>query len=305
LNLHAIFFKNSGQEKSNNKTARGTHMRLRKIMITVLASILVAASATASFAGAWTAKQNTFYDKLAFNYYYSDRTFDKDGHSEATPNSGTFRDYNVSNYFEYGLLDNLTVINSLTYKWLENDNDLSKSEGHGIGDVDLGLRYRLLNSEKIGIVSTQLLVKIPGPYKKDDPLPLGNGQYDLEAKLLYGRSLYPLIPGYFNVELGYRWRFEDPSDEVRYLIEFGVDITKSIFTRAKLDGTLSMDNGNETDSNGNPTSTNNYDLGKLDLTLGYKITPAWGVEVSYVPAIYGENTAAGATYTLGIYCKTP
>lgn len=280
-------------------------MKLHKIMITVLATIFATASATACFAGAWTAKQNTFYDKLAFNYYYSSRTFDKDGHSETTPNGGTFRDYNISNYFEFGLLDNLTVINSLAYKWLENDNDFSNSDGYGLGDVDLGLRYKLLDSEKIGIVSTQLLVKIPGGYDKDDPLPLGNGQYDLETKLLYGRSLYPWIPGYFNVELGYRWRFEDPSDEVRYLIEFGVDITKSIFTRAKLDGIYSMDNGERTDSSGNPTTTNNFDLGKLDLTLGYKITPAWGVEVSYVPAIYGQNTAAGATYTLGIYCKTP
>jgi hypothetical protein len=29
------------------------------------------------------------------------------------------------------------------------------------------------------------------------------------------------------------------------------------------------------------------------------------VEASYVPSIYGQNTAAGATYTLAIYFKTP
>ena len=267
--------------------------------------VFIIASATACFAGAWTAKQNTFYDKLALNYYYAGDDFDADGDRKDTPDNGKFTDYNISNYFEFGLLDNLTVINSLTYKWLENDNDLSTSEGYGIGDIDLGLRYKLLDSEKIGIISTQLLVKIPGPYDKDDDLPLGNDQFDTEIKMLYGRSLYPVIPGYFNVELGYRWRFEDPSDEVRYLIEFGMDITKSIFTRAKLDGIYSIDNGKRTDSSGNPTTTNNFDLGKLDLTLGYKITPAWGVEVSYVPAIYGQNTAAGATYTMGIYFKTP
>ncbi len=267
--------------------------------------VFIIASATTCFAGAWTAQQNTFYDKLALNYYYAGDDFDADGHRKDTPDNGKFTDYNISNYFEFGLLDNLTVINSLTYKWLENDNDFSTSEGYGIGDIDLGLRYKLLDSEKTGIISTQLLVKIPGPYDKDDDLPLGNDQFDTEIKMLYGRSLYPVIPGYFNVELGYRWRFEDPSDEIRYLIEFGVDITKSIFTRAKLDGIYSIDNGRRTDSSGNPTTTNNFDLGKLDLTLGYKITPAWGVEVSYVPAIYGQNTAAGATYTMGIYFKTP
>ena len=148
----------------------------------LLAALLVTASATASFAGAWTAKQHAFYEKLAFNYYYSHETFDSTGSREETPNNGKFTDYNISNYFEYGLLDNLTVINSLTYKWLENDTDQSRSKGYGLGDVDLGVRYKLLDSEKIGIVSTQLLVKIPGPYDKNDPLPLGNGQFDARAQ---------------------------------------------------------------------------------------------------------------------------
>ena len=203
----------------------------------------VTAYAGASFAGAWTAKQNAFYEKLAFNYYYSHETFDSTGSRGGTPNGGKFTDYNISNYFEYGLLDNLTVINSLTYKWLENEDSTSRTKGIGLGDIDLGLRYKLLDSDKIGIVSTQLLVKIPGAYGRNDPLPLGNGQFDTELRLLYGRSLYPLIPGYGNAEIGYRWRADGPSDEVRYLIEFGVDITKSIYTRAKLDGTLSVDNG--------------------------------------------------------------
>jgi hypothetical protein len=36
--------------------------------------LLITASATASFAGAWTAPKNTFYEKLAFNFYYSNET---------------------------------------------------------------------------------------------------------------------------------------------------------------------------------------------------------------------------------------
>jgi hypothetical protein len=271
----------------------------------IAAILLVALSATACFAGAWTQKSGGFYEQISFNYYYASKNFDSDGHHEGMANNGKFTDYNFSNYFEYGLLDKLTVINSLTYKWLENDNDFTRSKGYGIGDVDLGMKYKLLDSEKIGIVSTQLLVKIPGPYDKNDPLPLGNGQYDLEARLLYGRSLYPWIHGYYNVELGYRWRFEDPSDEVRYLIEFGMDIATMLYSRIKLDGILSRDNGNHFDTGGNPSTTNNYDLGKLDIALGYKITPAWGVEVSYRPDIYGQNTAAGVNYTLSVYFKTP
>ena len=236
----------------------------------------MATSATSGFAGAWTAPKNAFYEKLSYNYYYAHETFDLSGNRGGTPNNGKFTDHNISNYFEYGLLDNLTAINSLSYKWLENDDNSANSKGYGLGDVDLGLRYKLLDSDRIGIVSTQLLVKIPGTYDKNDPLPLGNGQFDTELRLLYGRSLYPWIPGYGNVEIGYRWRAEDPSDELRYLIEFGVDITRNIYSRAKLDGTFSMDNGKKIDTSGNPTATNNFDLGKLDLAVGYKITPALG-----------------------------
>lgn len=268
-------------------------------------AILIAASTTSSFAGAWTAKQGAYYDKAAFNYYQSKENFDASGDRKDSPNNGKFTDYNLSNYFEYGLLDNLTVINSLTYKWLENDTDTVRTKGYGIGDIDLGLRYKLLDNEKIGIVSTQLLVKIPGFYGKTDELPLGNGQYDAEVRLLYGRSLWPLLPGYANVEFGYRWRDGDPSDEYRYLLELGFDLTEKFYTRAKLDGYISADNGTKLDTSGNPTATNNYDLGKLDLTVGYKVAPNWGIELSYVPEVYGQNTSAGATYTAAVYCKTP
>lgn len=272
---------------------------------TLLTIAMVATYAAPSFAGAWTARQGAYYDKLAFNYYYSHETFNKTGTRSGTPNNGAFTDYNLSNYFEYGLFNSLTVINSIAYKWLENEDTANRTTGTGVGDVDLGLRYKLLDSDKVGIVSTQLLVKIPGAYDQKDSLPLGNGQYDTELRLLYGRSLYPLIPGYGNVEIGYRWRAEDPSDEIRYLVELGVDVSKDLYTRAKLDGTLSVDNGKKRDGTGNPTTTNNFDLGKLDLTLGYKAAPNWGVEASYVPSLYGQNTAAGATYSVALYFKTP
>ena len=39
--------------------------------------------------------------------------------------------------------------------------------------------------------------------------------------------------------------------------------------------------------------------------VGYKITPAWGVEAGYRPDIYGQNTAAGANYTFALFYKTP
>jgi protein XagA len=272
-----------------------------KILLTIT---LVASYSGFAFAGAWTAPQGSFYEKLAYNYYYSHQFFASNGTRGGSFSHDKFTDHDVSNYFEYGLTNDLTVVNALAYKWLQNSDDTGHTSANGLGDVDLGLRYKLLDGSA-GIFSTQFLVKIPGAYGKNDALPLGNGQFDTELRLLYGRSLYPVIPGYANFEFGYRWRDGAPSDELRYLVELGVDVTKSIYARTKLDGTYSLDNGTRTDQSGNPTATNNFDLGKLDLALGYKITPALGLEVSYRPDVYGQNTAAGANYSIALYYKTP
>jgi protein XagA len=279
-------------------------MKRYQAVAAMLTLILVLALAIDAHAGAWTEKTGGVYEKLAFNYYYADHSFDSSKHRHATPGNGRFSDYNLSNYLEYGVTDNLTLINSLSYKWLDNDNATSHTKAWGIGDVDVAAKYRLLDNYA-GVVSTQLLAKIPGPYGRTDSLPLGNGQFDFEVRVLYGRSLYPAIPGYGNMEAGYRWRDGDPSDEFRYLVEFGIDMTKAIYGRAKLDGILSSRNGSKIGTGGNPTATNNYDLGKLDLTMGYKLTPRWSLEGSYVSELYGRNTASGSTWTMAVCFKMP
>lgn len=271
---------------------------------TLCTALLVALSASSVFAGAWTREKGKLYDKLGFNVYYADKNFDPDGGKSDFPNGGTFRDYNLNNYIEYGLTDNLTLINSLVYKRIDKNETTVDMTTWGVGDIDVAARYKLAEGNW-GILSVQALLKIPSAYDKNDRLPLGNGQFDYEGKLLYGKSLYPHIPGYVNLELGYRFRDGDPSDEFRYLVEFGVDVTKSFYGRLKLDGIYSIDNGNKYAYDGNPTTTNNFDLGKLELTAGYKITPAWGLELTFTPPLYGQNTAAGFNYALGIFYQTP
>jgi hypothetical protein len=152
-----------------------------------------------------------------------------------------------------------------------------------------------------GVFSAQALVKIPEAYDEDDDVPLGNGQYDYEARLLYGQSLYPRFPGYVNAELGYRFRAEDPADELKYLIEAGVDFTSTLYGRVKLDGILGMDNAEEGSRNNvNPSATNDYDLGKLEAALGWKCLKDWGLELGYRPEIYGKNISAGENFSLAI-----
>lgn len=251
-------------------------------------------------AGAWTQESGHAYNRLATNYYFAERNFDADGDRKKMPNDGEFYDINLNCYTEYGVTDAATVIASVYYKQIEHDDDTIKMKTYGFGDIDLGLKYRLLKLRG-GVLAIQGLVKIPELYDEDDTMPLGNGQYDVETRILFGHSLAYLFPGYCNLELGYRWRFEDPSDEYRYLVEVGSDLSDKWYARVKLEGLISADNGeNVLDSRGNPTITTEYDLLKLDVAIGYRIDDAWGWEAVYTPALAGEDTAAGATYTLAL-----
>ncbi|MBU1171922.1 MAG: hypothetical protein KKD44_20400 [Proteobacteria bacterium] len=255
------------------------------------------------FAGAWTQEKGASYHQFTLNCYYADRYFDDDGHDQTMADQGEFRDIHVSYYGEYGLGERLTVLTSLSFKYLKFEDNTVESDSYGVSDIDLGLKYKLVDSP-LGIVSVQGLVKIPEAYDEDDAVPLGNGQYDLECRLLYGKSLYPFIPGYMNLEAGYRWRADFPADEFRYLAEFGVNVTSKIYGRMKLDGICSMGNSDTLDAAGNnPSVTPEFDLGKLDLAVGYKVTESCLVEVGFRPEIYGQNTSKGNNASVSVAFK--
>ena len=261
---------------------------------------LVLLSAGTLYAGAWTQEKGKSYHRFAANYYLSDKEFNDNGDSRDMALNGDFRDFNLNYYMEYGILDQLTFLSSLYYKDIQRDDDYMRTDTKGMGDLDLGLRYRL-HSGDAGIFSVQGLTKTPQLYDKNDALPLGNGQNDYELRLLYGRSLWPALPGYVNLEAGYRWRTEDPSDEFRYLVEIGSDLGKDFYTRAKLDAIISMDNADKgMDNFGNPTSTLEYDLTKLDMTMGWRMTQTLGLELGCAPALWGKNTAKGTTWTFAL-----
>jgi hypothetical protein len=280
---------------------------VRQLILIGVAVIGATAFVDRAYAGAWTEAKGASYSKLGFNYFMSDQMFDSSGDLQAYTNNGTtpiskFYDRDVTYYGEYGLLNDLTVFTSIPYKRLSSEQSTGTLTDSGIGDIDLGVRYNFYNGSK-GVVSTQALYKYPHAYDKNDPVPLGNGQNDFELRMLYGNgSLYPF---YYGVEVGYRWRAGDPSDEWKYLLEAGYTINPKFYARTKLDGTYSARNGTVgVDASGNPTLTNNYDLAKLELTAGYVISKSMNLEATVTPTPYGKNTAYGTTYQIAIIYMT-
>ncbi len=251
------------------------------------------------FGGAWTQHEGGMYNKFQFNYYWATQTFDKNG--KKFDSGGKFEDKNFTYYGEYGLKDNLTVITSIPVKQISNHLDTGdNTKTTGVGDIDLALKYRLYKGES-AVISIQGLVKIPEAYDKNRALPLGNGQYDVEARLLLGKSLYPL-PLYFGLEAGYRFRFQAPADEFKLLAELGYSVTDKLYLRTKVDATLSAQNSDKVAATElNPTLSLDYNLIKWEFTAGYRISKALGVEFTYTPDVWGKNIAAGRNLQLALF----
>jgi hypothetical protein len=266
----------------------------------VATSALVALSfSQATLAGAWVAAKDSGYGKLSLNTYSADE-FEGD-----SPNFGEFNSSNVTYYGEYGLGSNFALYGSVTYQWLEQqDNVGNEVTSNGLGDTEIGVRYQW-QAEPF-VLSTSLLVKLPYLYDENDALPRGNGQEDIEFRVLVGKSLYPY--GYFGVEAGYRLRTDAPSDEYRYLLEYGFDFNENTYFRTKLDGILSANNADEISGSneqvGNLTLLPEFDLGKVELTVGYNFgrpnKKRWGLEFTYTKEVYGENTLQGDGFQLAL-----
>ncbi|MEF3169009.1 MAG: hypothetical protein K6360_06710 [Deltaproteobacteria bacterium] len=293
----------------------------------------IALGAVEAHAGAWTMEKGKMYNRFAFNYYTTDRVYDNDGDSKKMPLGADFRDINLNWYEEYGVTDKVTILSSVYYKWLESEDDFVKKTSNGPGDLDIGVRYKLYDGPVVA--SIQGIYKYGKLYGKEAP-EIGNRQDDLEFRLLVGKSLWP-FPGYVNLEAGYRFRNHEPADEIRYLVEAGANFSPKLYGRMKLDGILGMKNGSyhetSTDFSAksdnlllfmsgleppvadtssvnlssltderftNPTIATEYDVIKLDFTLGYQLKESLGVEVQYTPVIYGENTSKGATASIAL-----
>ncbi|MBO9490350.1 hypothetical protein J7384_08255 [Endozoicomonas sp. G2_1] len=278
---------------------------LRKLAISQRsksALAVVGTSAVAIFcsnlanAGAWVAGKGEGYNKFAYAYYEADEfRGENDNFSE-------FIGENTSFYGEYGLGNNFAIYGQLLYQSLEQtDANGLVQTNNGLGDAEIGIRYQW-QAEPF-VLSTSFLAKLPYLYDEDEPLALGNGQEDYELRVLLGKSLNQY--GYVGAEFGYRLRTDAPSDEYRYLLEYGFNVNKNLYLRTKLDGVLSAENADDVDNtNANLSVVPEFDSGKWELTAGWTFDSSsknkWGLELTYTKDIYGKNTLDGDSIQLGL-----
>ncbi|MCB1153517.1 MAG: hypothetical protein H6684_03855 [Deltaproteobacteria bacterium] len=259
--------------------------------------LLVLGASDVAFAGAWTQGQFNSYHKLSAAYYASAQEYDDSGHVVPSTGEKYYQDISYTYYGEFGLLDPVDLSLSLPYKTAYVNDEERTAEFGGIGDVEGGLKLRLYQSEAAGVFAIQGKYKYSGFYDENDlALPPGQGQDDIEGRLLYGRSLWPY--GYVGLEAGYRVRFDEPSDEYKYLVEYGISFDP-VSLRVKLDGSESAKNADDTFQGAqvDPTSGLEASYGKVEFAVGVHLVGPLSVEGAAATSVYGKQTSYGHTYT--------
>ncbi|ALQ10406.1 MULTISPECIES: hypothetical protein [Pseudoalteromonas] len=268
---------------------------LKGISFSAIALSISLASVNVS-AGAWVGEEGSGYIKLGYADYTSSK------YRGNNPTFERFEGQNTSLYLEHGLGNNFSIYGSLLHQSYEQEDSVTgTSSASGFGDTEVGIRYQW-QAEPF-VLSTSFLVKTPFLYDEDDGL--GNNQEDYEAKILLGKGLDKF--GYIGAEVGYRVRTAEPSDEYRYLLEYGFNVNKNIYMRAKLDGILSAENADSSTSINAANLSNplEFDSGKFELATGWNFDKnsslaGFGIELTFTREIYGSNILQGNNIQFGI-----
>lgn len=256
----------------------------------------------------WPAGQGGYWVKASFFHHQTTREFRSNGDTrdflavDAESRSNAF-------FLDalFGVTDRLDVWVQAPYFDLSFDDAAGDRNSTGVGDIRLSARYNLFQLRGGSIpVSARFTAKVPVADLTIDAevIPVGEGQWDYEAWLESGISLWPL-PLYAVAWLGYRWRTlneettREPGDEVTFLAELGgTEWVGGVGGKIVLDGIF-----------GRAGVIQGIRLGPDDRreilyvapTVIYGFTPDTMLEVAVRIPLRGKNFPAGAPVQIGLF----
>ncbi len=258
---------------------------------------LILLAAAPAWAGAWSQAKGHYYAKGSAILYRADEVFDEMGERRALGmDHDRFASTQTFFYLEYGLRERLTLLTQISGGQLQARNDLLRRETAGIGDLELGLKYQVVDQPVV--VSPMLSLKLPTGYHSTYDPPLGTGKVDLEARLLLGRSLFPL-PLYLGAEAGYRWRGGLFSDQLAYGVEAGGS-RERVFAKVYVEGRETRSGSRESSGEVGVFRVSEGDFAKAGINLALNLAgPLWA-DLLVEEVFTGDNTGAGRSWGLGL-----
>lgn len=244
-------------------------LRARTVVGLVVITSALGLLCTGAHGGAWLVQKDDWRVEFNNKYYWTDTDFDADGDQTSKPKGGKYTECRSELKVDFGFSDRLNLLFAVPAKWAKYEDDNSSQRTDGVGDIRFGAKYSFSDDPVASrVFSLQGMVKVPAGYDTGDSPPLGDGQTDLELRLLVGQSFLRESEAgnvsdtpegsprreatrdgaFLGLELGYRWRAGDPADEIVYLAQGGVHLARGVSVQAELDGVESLDfTGDEED----------------------------------------------------------
>ncbi len=258
--------------------------------------------------GGWVKQKGFGYYKLSQAWVSSEGYFSgADGYSPGL-NSQLLT---TSLYFEHGLGKGVSleaylpiyIRHSIEGTILQDSTELSVNDAAGgIGDTDIGLRFRLYQSESINVSGTVKLGLPTGGIEKGDRgnLFTGDGEFNqlfrVDASVPFGTKK---IGGYATAYLGYNNRNEPFSPEVHYGFEAGVSTAESrLWLIGRLLGIHAADDEAREFSNG---FTQSMSFTNFMVEAAFYMDEEIGFSVSYTGSVSGNVLLVAPQYTVGLF----
>ena len=262
--------------------------------------------------GQWTRESGNGYYKLSAWYLEADQHYTDTGAIEPNATRGQF---NINLYAEYGLTDRWNLVGYIPFFSRTYQNDIFSrttneliTEGesvNSIGDIDFGVTYGLLQSEKLAVSATLLLGFPTGNDSggSDGSYQTGDGEFNQMLRVAAGRPFtFAKLPAYVKAYVGFNNRTQDFSDELRTGAEFGMQFFQKLWIAGKLDVVQSLQNGTlSAQNNQGSIFANNVEFIGLGAEAAYYFTPKFGVSATYGGALDGRIIYADPSFAVGVF----
>jgi len=133
---------------------------------------------------------------------------------------------------EYGMRRHLTMITELEFLSREYTGLTNDIKTDGISRGYLGVRQNLGQPGRAIRFTAEYGVWVPIEADANEPLPIGNDSLDWQVFTGYAQDFFPTRGG-FEMDFGYRFRAENPEDEIFFDTELFFQLFK--FGEIKLD----------------------------------------------------------------------
>ncbi|MES2279539.1 MAG: hypothetical protein V4592_26130 [Bacteroidota bacterium] len=234
----------------------------------------------------------------SFNYYTSHDGWDSGGNKTIGKPGAGFTSYAVGLYVGYGLTRRLdlvvNVLAPLQQSAFRNSKDsLIKQSSQGIGDIQAGLSYNLVNFGYKSFLSVMGSAIIPA-YDTTHAVALGYATYGAELKMMYSGGIDGgfLKHTYYNLEVGYRHYFDVQGPNVLlYTASLGIPLGK----RNQIGFEASGQYSTSVNKSFNPNLAINRDFSftKASFDYGHTFTRRFSVFLTSFYTLIGRNTGLG------------